>query len=368
MKAGETIDGEAELVSLEPFRASIASGAGKWTAVGGAGFQLSVDPRAGARLLRLDYGRLLYRNESEPSLLELVQAGGRTRLEVPPGVTVGFQKLPAWEPGRAGPPEAAVVVHVPEGSVTAGLDGGEGTTMGPGRFAVRPDGAPGAVVPETPEPWLRNPQPSPLEQEVARQFERYFRPNMAPAPNLVEASGDAKPEVRRLGLAGLAAIGKVSLLVEAMSTPGNPDLRREAIAELRRLLARDPSGRDLLVAEFRRMSGGTLESDQVLALLAGTPPGGVEGAPAPAVLIELLRDRDLALRELALDNLRTLTGRGDDLGYDADTAPEDAVRAWQDAVEGRPARPAPARPAASPARGGAEKAARPASPAEKGQR
>jgi hypothetical protein len=58
-------------------------------------------------------------------------------------------------------------------------------------------------------------------------------------------------------------------------------------------------------------------------------------------LVELLsaRDQSLVVRELAFDNLRAITGRGD-LGYNPESPDEKSVNAWKTAVTKDQAKPA----------------------------
>jgi hypothetical protein len=95
------------------------------------------------------------------------------------------------------------------------------------------------------------------------------------------------------------------------------------------LLAEGPQSekqvREALEEEFGEQTGLLVEK-----LLIGFTPNEAAKKETIERLIELLspKNESLALRELALDNLKSITGR-DNQGYDPDRPDEKALSAWK---------------------------------------
>ena len=83
--------------------------------------------------------------------------------------------------------------------------------------------------------------------------------------------------------------------------------------------------REALDGEFGEQTGRLVEK-----LLVGFTPDEAARKETIERLIELLSPKNgsLALRELALDNLKSITGR-DNQGYDPDRPEEKALSAWK---------------------------------------
>jgi hypothetical protein len=83
---------------------------------------------------------------------------------------------------------------------------------------------------------------------------------------------------------------------------------------------------------------GKEQAEIVEKLLAGYTPAEAREEATYTKLVQYLTASDLAVRELALDNLQQLTGR-DDHGYTADTPEGDGLKKWQDLARKRELRP-----------------------------
>ncbi len=127
---------------------------------------------------------------------------------------------------------------------------------------------------------------------------------------LVQVAPDSRAMVAgsRVGVYGLAALGRVDKLADLLASPTSPLARQMAAEALGPTLAADPSlsgpVRRVLV-EQKRLSGA--EADEVFRLLRGLSPAD---RADPATLDRLLADlasTALPLRELALGNLIGLT-------------------------------------------------------------
>ena len=94
--------------------------------------------------------------------------------------------------------------------------------------------------------------------------------------------------------------------------------------------------------EFGDQTGQVVEK-----LLIGYSPDEAARKETHQRLVELLspRDQSLAVRELALDNLKNITGR-DDQGYDPENPDEKGYNAWKSLLNKDEIKPAPKRKAA----------------------
>ena len=77
---------------------------------------------------------------------------------------------------------------------------------------------------------------------------------------------------------------------------------------------------------------GAAQAENVEKLLVGFSPKEAKDEATYEGLVQLLSGTDetlVGVRELALDNLQSLTGR-DDLGYDPDKPEGKGLKAWKD--------------------------------------
>jgi hypothetical protein len=328
IKPGTDVSPGEELVNLEPFRSDLTLGPNTLTLIGGTSVQLQGDGNAIDPNLELERGRMVFRTGKDPAVLKILDGSTTVRLAIPGGTPVGLERLSSWVPGAqaAKPP---LVIHVAEGELGIRGADGEKKVKGGTRVKLAARGAVAADETETIPAWVIETEPPIIEQEEAKQFGRFFKPDQRPLPNLVEASASDRPEIRRHAYRGLAALNQLSVVISALSAEGQPETRRMAINAVRETLALGPAGEQRVLDELQRKGDGGNWAPAVLSLLKGVDPVAASDPTIRTELLQDLRSKDLAIRELALDNLREITRRGDNLGFDPDDPREEGIRAWQ---------------------------------------
>ncbi len=255
------------------------------------------------------------------------------------GVAVGLERIDRREPGDP-EPLPALAVFVPEGEVTFRAGNTKETVTGPASLLFRP---PGITRDKTLTPipaWVTETAPNAIDQQVGAQFAAFFKKADFPTTALAEAVADDQKDMRRLGIQGLGLIGDYGFLVDSLSAANDPTSRRASIAALRSALGQS--------AESARKVREAFQSSQppewartVEKLLIGFSAKEAKAEETVATLVKELESPDVGIRELALENLRFLTGR-DRLDYDPDKPEGDGLKAWKDLLREKKLRPQPA--------------------------
>ena len=218
----------------------------------------------------------------------------------------------------------------------------------PGVLTIQPDGALTDKVAKTPPAWVTETQPPPFDQKVGAEFAKYFRTDRQVVANLVEAMDDEQKDVVSKAMQALKSVvvGDDNYIVSALERRGVPNaaaMRRQAITLLRELLAQDldavKSIHEQLVSELGDQDGATAEK-----LLVGYTPKEAAEPSTYEKLVAILGHADdsaVGLRELALFQLKELTGR-DDLEYDPENPNPDSkgLKAWRTLAKDGDLRPA----------------------------
>jgi hypothetical protein len=277
-------------------------------------------------------GRLLADPTSRARSLHVAFRGVNVEMQRPAGVAVGLESARPWRYGVAQPATAALTVHVgPGGELT--LKTGKATEKVRGPVTVQVDAA-GAVTTAkeaTAPEWLSGPESSAERTARRDKFLAEFAEDRPVLADVVSATESDDPEVKAAAVAMLRGLGDLSLLTPILERPDDPAARRAAIAELREELASGEAASrrawDQIEADL-----GSVDRARLAKLLPGYSP---EEARPPVIedLVESLSSREasVAIRELAIDNLRRLTGR-DEPAYDADQ-PEQGYAAWRKLLE-----------------------------------
>jgi hypothetical protein len=319
------------LLGLDPFRSTLAFGGARVDLVGETELLLGVAPPNEAARLRLAQGRLVLHGADSPLPFE-IPFGDKSLLITPAaGAIVGVERAGRFEPGVPESAGTVLRVYSTEGDVALEADDTKGedlkeTLSGPGLIVW--DGSKWTDKSDKPPPaWVTESKPTAYEQQIGEQFLRYMRPNRPVITNIVEAHDDDQKDVRRLSLRALRAVGDLSYVTPDLNKPDDPTARREAIRVLRASLAQGGDSakavHDQLERDFGAAQAGILEK-----LLIGF---NTKEARDPATydgLVQKLSAPDVGVRELALDNLRSLTGR-DDLQYDPDKFEGPGLNAWR---------------------------------------
>lgn len=351
------------ILSLAPFRSTIDFTRSKIELVGETEVWLRSSPSSMAGRFNLIQGRVIVRGSDPPLPFEIQFAGTSVQVTPPPGVSVGLERLNRREPGSPKSQGAVLRIFAPSGEVTVAADGTKETLEGPGAISFEPPGR-WTNRDSRPAPsWVVNPPP-PIDTELGQQLSKLVRPGANIIVSLVEGTEDESPEIRSLAISALRAIGDLDYIIPLLESK-DPVSRRAAIVVLRAYLAQTPeSGQTLeklLTQQFGPEIGG-----QVNKLLVGFTPREAKDASTYSRLVQQLESTDpslLSVRELALDNLQTLTGR-EDQNYDP-ANPKVGLKAWQDLKKANLLRPAAAAAAPAEAAETPEPAPEPAKPAPK---
>ena len=177
--------------------------------------------------------------------------------------------------------------------------------------------------------WLSEAEPSPKDKKLGEQFLEQFSKDRSVLADTVLATESESPVTKKMAIQAVKALGDLSFLTPILSRAGDRGARQSTISTLRAFLSRGTAAarqvRASLAEEF-----GDQPAQIVEKLLVGYTPDEVARKETYQRLVELLSPRDqlLAVRELALDNLKNITAR-DDQGYDPDSPDEKGYNAWR---------------------------------------
>ena len=294
--------------------------------------------------IELADGRALV-DASAPAGTIKVEFSGRTvSIDRPSQVPLGLERTGKWTYGQAADACPRPGDPCLRGGDQAGPGSGQGDSLGarhgPGR-RERPvagqQGQDAARVDDRNRATLK-------DQKLGEQFLQQFSPDRPILADMVAATENESPVTKKLAIFGVKAMGDFSLLTPILYRPGDPSARQSTVAALRWVLSQGPQARkrlrEQLDAEFGAELGQVIEK-----LLVGYNPEEAANKETLTRLVEfLLRavDQSLVVRELALDNLKAITGRGD-LGYNPENPDEKSLNAWKSAVNKEQPKPAPKR-------------------------
>jgi hypothetical protein len=327
------------MLGLDPFRSTLALGQARVDLVGEAEVLMGTAPPNEAARFQLAQGRLVLHGASSGMPFEVQFAGKNILITPPAGGAVGVERISRFEPGVPESSGSVLKIFGSEGEVDLQADDAKETLNSPGSIVW--DGRKWTEKSDKPVPaWVTDTKPSVFEQQIGKPFHDYMRPNRPVITNIVEAHDDESKDVRRLSLRALRAVGDLSYITPDLNKPEDPTSRREAIRVLRAALAQGPDSvkavHDQLERDFGPQHGTTIER-----LLIGFTAKDARDESTYKALVDQLKAADVGVRELALDNLRSLTGR-DDLQYDPDKPDGPGLKAWRDLSEHRELRPAAA--------------------------
>jgi hypothetical protein len=277
-------------------------------------------------------GRLLAEPSSQDRSLHLVFHGMNVDMQRPADLAVGLESTGRWTYGVAEPGEPSLTVHVGPGRELT-LKTAKATEKVQGPITVKIDAAGAlATTKEAAAPeWLAGPESSAEQTARRAKFLEEFAENRPVLTDVVSATESPDPEVKAEAVAMLRGLGDLSLLTPILERPEDPAARRAALAQIREELA---SGEAAARRAWDQLESDLGEADR--ARLGKLLLGFAREEAKPAVIEELVeslspREPSLAVRELAIDNLRRLTGR-DAPAYDADE-PEQGHADWRKLLE-----------------------------------
>jgi hypothetical protein len=325
------------LLSLDPFRTALAIGSARVDLVGETEIILGAAAANQAGRFELRQGRVALQGTSPAAPYNVLVDGRAIQITPPTGTTVGIERVSRFEPGNPASSASVLRIHGSDGEVA--LEAGDAKETLSGAATVVWDDGKWIEKADKPAPnWVTESTPTPYDVQVGEQFRRFFRPGRPVIAVIVEALDDDQKEVRRLALRALRMVGDLSDLTPVLSRSEDPLARREAIRVLRVALAQGPDAAKLVHGQLIRDFGED-QATSVEKLLIGFTPEEARSEATYNTLVKSLTSNEIAIRELALDNLRSLTGR-DDLEYDPDKPEGRGLRAWQDLLRKREILPA----------------------------
>ncbi|AGA27215.1 hypothetical protein [Singulisphaera acidiphila] len=316
------------LLNLAQLRSTLELGATKVDLVGET--DLIVLPAAAQQAGRLELGQgRVVLTGTTPAAPFAIQLGKKTIEITPPsGALVGVERVNLRSPGALVASDPTLRIYANEGEVALQADDAKETPLsGPGSITFDSEGAWTSVDKTPPPGWVTEAKPSPYDLQVGEQLQRYFRPGRSVLANLVEAIEDDQKDVRRLAISATRSAGGIALIVPLLHQEENPVSRRAAIHVLRAHLGEGSEASRELHSQLESTFGVEL-AERVEKLLAGFTPKEAGEEATYKKLVDDLSSPEVAVRELSLETLQSLTGR-DELGYDPDHPTGKGLTAWK---------------------------------------
>ncbi len=329
LKTKAPVASSNRLLCLAPFRATITMGNTEIAMVGETEVRIPAQSADKAHGLELIQGRLLVKQHPNGPLK--LALGDRTvTVDMEANDDVAIERIPRWEFGRIMNAAPRLVIYCLKGEITVSLDKKKETVAALDSLAVDAAGGTKRTTEEALPGWASETAQSPHELQIREQFAHAFHAGRPVLAEIVAACEDQSPQIKLLSIQALKSLGDMSLLMPMLSRKDDPVVRRATLAAIRAYMGLSPEAagrvRDQLVEEF-----GEDTAAIVGKMLMGFSAQEASNPQVFEQLVGLLapEQESLGVRELALDNLRHLTGR-DDLGYDADHAEGKGLSAWKD--------------------------------------
>ncbi|MBS0266010.1 MAG: hypothetical protein JSS02_29025, partial [Planctomycetes bacterium] len=346
---GEMIGAGAMLAVPEPFQCQleIANRQGLLTVCGHSVIGLLAASGTGDFGLELQRGRCVFRASSaaDPDAvlsLRVAIAGEIWKVQLPTTAQCGVSIKPI-EPTRL--PETAdknaydggfyiaggtAVITDPAGQVheVQGGDWLELPLSGPGAANERP---PHRELREIPK-WMGPLTMSSIAQSKAAVFEKKFVRDEAIELSLPSIAEDPNPYISHMATDCLGLIEAYGPLVNALRSQ-HVEARRAAISELRLWLPRHADNQTLLKNELAKKFPPD-DAETVFRLLQGYEQDDARDKLISTQLVEWMGHSELAIRELAFNQVYRLTGKTRD--YQADGSPaklQSSLRSWREHVK-----------------------------------
>jgi hypothetical protein len=296
--------------------------------------------------LELAFGRLVVRQPASGSLNVSFSDRAASLLDMAPEDTVALERVDVRAYGQPieRPPSLAVISV--QGDIALSVDQKQ-QSLKAGNLAVIDRGGQVATsTPETLPAWATQPESSAADVALQEQFLQRCQPGRPVLAEIVVATEDDRPEIRRLAISALKALGDLSFLMPLLSREGDRESRRSAMDAIRGYMAQGPDAsrrvREQLDLEFGEKLGPLAHH----MLIGYTSEEAAKRDVYPSLVGLLSADQPkVGLRELALDTLKRLKAR-DDLGYDPDHPGGRGLEAWTELL-----RPAEGRPGGQRAKG-----------------
>ncbi len=320
------------LLCLSPFRAPITLGKTRITLVGQTEIRILSQPANDVPSIELAFGRVLLR-ESHACSLKVVFAARTLTLAIEPDSSIGLERTNRRGYGQSGDRGFPMVVYCSQGKASLSLDKQNENLTSSTAAILETDGPIKLAAADTLPTWVVQAAPSSGELQLKEQFLRLFHPDRPVLTDMAAAIEDERLGIKSLAIAGIEALGDLSLLMPVLTRKDDPIAHRFALGAIRDYMGRSTEAakdiHDQLVREF-----GDEKASLVEKMLIGYSEQEASKPELFKQLVMLLspEEQSIGVRELALDTLQRLTGRAD-LGYGADQPEGPGLAAWKDLVQ-----------------------------------
>jgi hypothetical protein len=314
------------LLCLFPTRTAVMVGKTQVEMLGECELRVLPQSTDQAPAVELAQGWLLVRPESTCTLK--VGLGDRlVTVEVPQNGCAALERSAHWVYGRLVSPVAPLVIHSVAGDIVVTVGGKQETLSTLDVLIVDRNGTKRLTEDASPM-WANDLWPTADETKARDQFAKSFHSGRPVLTEVVAAVEDSNADTKQLAVAALKSMGEMSYLMPLLSRKDEPAVRRAALSAVRSYTALGPEAsgkvREQLVEEF-----GEDTASMAGQMIVGFSPQEAANSQLYGQLVAMLAptEQSVGVRELALDTLKRLTGRTDDLGYDPDH-PEKGHSAW----------------------------------------
>jgi hypothetical protein len=328
------------LLCLAPFQARIIVGKTPITLLGETLVRLTAKSATDDPAFELQTGRARIEIPTAPARFKIDFAGRTVDIQRTSPGALAVVRQSQWRYAQPASQPPALAIHAADGEQTVTFEQAKETLVAPGTVVADVGGKLSTRAEKTVPKWLTETELSLKDQKIGEQFLKQFSAGRPVLADIVAATEDDSPVTKKLAIYAVKALGDLSLLTPILSRANDPSARQSTIVALRDYLAQGPQAqrklREQLEEEF-----GEKTSQVIERLLIGVPK---EEASKSEALVDFLspRNSSLAVRELALDDLRTVTGR-DELAYDPEHPDEKSYNALKSTLKEGDTKAAPKR-------------------------
>jgi hypothetical protein len=331
------------LLCLAPSRAQITIGKLKLSLLGETEIRVLSVASDKVPAIELLQGRILIRQPPEGSL-KVVFSERAATLDLSPEDSLALARSDQRMEGRLAAQAPSLEIVCTQGEPSVTVDQKKESIAQSSLVAVETTGKIKRESLDALPPWTTETEASGAELQAREQFVKMFHPGGKVLAEIVASSEDEHAEIRKLSISALKALGDLTFLTPLLNRPDDRVTRLAALAAIRDYIGRGPDAfkqaMEQLVREFGDETGSILGK-----MLVGFTPEEAANPETYQRLVKLLppEQESLGLRELALDTLKRMTGRGD-LGYDPDHPEGKGLSTWKELQRKGDLRPPPKAP------------------------